>query len=161
MNRKGQVQVGAMIVLAVALIVGLVLITDGISEPIGTMTQKAAIVNESVALPAAGSTVQLSRGQAAESVVIVNATSGATVPTTNYTVQNRVVSNGALVTNLLSDGGLYAGQTVFVSYTYEPFGYDTNSGGRAIVNLILVFSALALVATAIVVVVKNGGIAFR
>jgi hypothetical protein len=162
-ERKGQVAVGALITLAIALIVGLVLITDGISEPVGLMTTTKNIVNVTYTAPTAGNSIALT-GQAYSNVVVTNATSGTLIPASNYTITNYVVQNGGLVTTLTAITGNslgWQGKGINVSATVEPFGYDTNGGGRAITNLIIIFAAIALAVSAIAVVLKNGGFIFN
>jgi len=164
MKRKGQVEIGGLIILAVAIIIGLVMITDGISEPVAAITQTVNIVNTTYTAPAAaGSSINLV-GQAYTSVIVTNATSGTLIPATNYTITNRVVRDGGLVTTLTANAGNslgWHGKGINISATVEPFGYDTNGGSRAITSLIVIFAAIALVVTAVTVVIKNGGIVFN
>jgi hypothetical protein len=163
-NKKAQVQIGALITLAIALIVGLVLIADGISEPIAAVTQTTTVSNVTYTAPAAaGSSINLV-GQAYTNVIVTNATSGTLIPASNYTITNRVVNNGMLVTTLTANAGNslgWHGKGINVSATVEPFGYDTNSGNRAIISLILVLAAIALVAASVAVVMKNSEFIFN
>ena len=155
MFKKGEIGVGGILIAFIAIIVGLALMNGGIFDAIGTMTQKVTVANQTVTLPAAGSIVGLT-GQAIESVIVTNASDGAVVPATNYTTQSRVVSNGALTANLLSNGGLFVSKSVNVSYIYEPAGYETSSGGRALISLIAIFMALAVAVVALTPTFRNG-----
>jgi len=156
MNNKGQLTVGTFIVMAVAVIVALTLLTGGISSSVGAVTQKVQITNLSVTTAAAGSYVDLPY-QAISNVLITNRSSGATIPATNYTITNYVVSNGQLVTRLTSLGGSDAFQGKAVNFTglAEPFGYDTSAGGRTMSSLIIVLAALALVVVILGAIMKE------
>jgi len=157
MNRKAQsINVGMLIIIAIAVIVGLTLLTGGITDGVGKVTNTGVIVNSSYVSAAAGSSINLPF-QAVRSVTIQNASSGEVIPATNYTVTNYVVSNGQLVTQLTSKAGAggWQGKAVNISGTVEPFGYDTNAGGRVMANLIIVFSALALFIVVLVPIIKN------
>src|SRR3989304_3608185 len=110
MNRKGQVSVGVIVMLAVALIACLAIFTGGVTDSIGTMTRTFNIVNETVAAPAAGSTTNgLLRGQAVTNVIVINATSGTVIPASNYTIANYVVDDGDLVSTFRSNTGVQTG----------------------------------------------------
>jgi hypothetical protein len=140
------VGVGTIIVIAVAIIFALSLMvgSGSIFSNIGQSTQKVSYVNNTVTFPAAGSTLTLN-GQAVSDVIVTNKTSGAVVPSTNYTTTNYDVSTGTLRTYLTGLTGYYNNQSVNISYTTEPLGYATDSGSRAVIQLIGIFSALAVI----------------
>lgn len=158
MNTKGQMQgMGQFLLLFIALVVGLSLLSGGIYENIGATTLTRTEVNDSLTVPTAGSSTNL-KGQAAYSITVINATNGAVIPTSNYTVTNYQVVNGVLTSTFTNNEADNNGLTFNVTYTYEPDGYATSTGARSMINLIAIFSVLALVAAAIVVAVKNGGL---
>lgn len=163
MNKKGLEMggVGTLVILAVAVIVCLTLLTGGITQGVSTLQNTVQLRNYSVVSAASGSSVNIPY-QALNGVIIQNATSGAVIPATNYTVTNYVVNNGVLVTTLTSKAGAdgFQGKAVNVTAVAEPFGYDTNAGGRAISGLIIIFAAIALVVAVMVPVIKNGVIDF-
>ena len=150
MNVKGQFGgVGVILMAAVAVIIMVALFTPAITQPIGQMTQTSTIINRTVTAPAAGSSTDgLLVGQAAYNVVVTNASSGEVVPATNYTITNYVVtSTGELKTRFTSKAGSDIGwqaKSINVTYTYEPYGYDTSSGNRAVHTLILLIVALVI-----------------
>lgn len=156
MNRKGEFGgVGTLIIIAVAVIVAVTLLTGGITGGVGTLTSMSAVTNGSYTFPANNSYLTLS-GQSVSNVVVINATSGAIVPATNYTIINDVVSNGQLVSQLYNGrASLYSSKSVNISYDYEPFGYESNGGGRAIAGLIIIFSALAIAIVVLAPVIKE------
>ena len=149
-NNKGQVAfvgVGAFIMLFVGLIVALNLIVPS-AQNTNDVVNLGVVKNASVTFPNNGSTLVLT-GQATSGWVIVNATDASkTVASTNYTVANYVVSNGVLtsvLTNVLAKESPYAGKAVNITYVYEPYGYATDSGTRAVTQLIIVMASLAIV----------------
>jgi hypothetical protein len=166
MNKKGieNLGIGTLIVLAVAIIVCLTLLTGGITSGVGQVTQTTSFTNVTYTSAAIGSSINIPYQAVKGTVTIVNATSGTAIPSTNYTITNYVVNNGQLVTTLTSLGGAggWQGKNVNITATtVEPFGYDTNAGGRVMANLILIFAALALFIAVLVPIIKNGVVDFN
>jgi len=161
MNKKGittgGITIGAFIITAVALIVGLTLFSGSIAGNIGTLTQTIQVTNETITAPAAGGNTTL-RGQAATSFIATNATSGAVIPSTNYTITNYNLNSatGVIEAKLTIKAGTYAGQPWNVSYIYEPLGYVKESGGRTIAGLVGIFVALAILVVALVPSLRGG-----
>ena len=162
MNTKGSegLNVGTFILLAVGIIVALTLLTGGISSNVGKVSQTVVWTNQVVTSAAAGSAVELTGIQALKGdITITNTTSGTAIPASNYTITNYYVSNGQLVVRLQSNAGQigFQGKSINVSATVvEPFGYDTNAGGRVMINLVIIMAALAIAVVVIVPIVKNG-----
>lgn len=146
---------GMLIVAFVGIIVALSFLTGSIYPTIGTMVNKVDVpITTQVEFPTNATALTLT-GQAVESVVVINGTT--TLGAGNYSVSNRVVSNGQLIATIVGVGtDVYAGETVNISYTYEPFGYDTNSGNRAVIQMIAIFAALAIAVVALVPALKDG-----
>lgn len=151
--------IGGLVVAAVAIIIGLAFLTGSIAGTVGDMTTKSNIpITTQVTFPTNTTALTLT-GQAVESVVIINDTT--TVAAGNYTVSNRVVSNGQLVATIIGVGANpYSGNNVNISYTYEPFGYATDGGTRAILSLVLVFVGLAIAVIALVPALRSGVVDF-
>ena len=162
MNKKGQIGVGSIVIVAIAIIVGLVLLQAS-SAPVATITDTVTNVNTSFTAPGGlGQTVTL-LGQANRNLIVVNGTNGVVIPASNYTIRNYVVSNGQLISTLEPNGLTTLGwqnKTILVTATTEPYGYDTNGGGRAIASLIIVFFALAIAVIALLIILKSGIIEF-
>ncbi len=157
MNNKGQLGVGMFISIFIGIIVAMAFFSGGITQNIGALTNTNTIVNQTQTFPASGSTITLT-GQAASSLIVINGTAGGgaiVVPASNYTVTNYVVSNGQLVTTLKSNGGLWDSSVVKVSYISEPQGYETDAGGRAMIQLIAIFAALAVAIFALTPVLRE------
>lgn len=162
MNKKGQASsntIGAIIVAFVTVIVGIAVVFQGGTSAIGTLTQTSTNNNQTITFPANGVNTSLI-GQSVSAVVITNATSGAIVPATNYTISNNVLLNNELVGRIQGLTGDYNGRSVNISYTYEPFGYQTSTGNRTIVQLILIFAGLGIALAAFIPAVRSGVLSF-
>lgn len=167
MNKKGleNGMIGTLVILAVAIIVCLTLLTGGISSSAASLSTLTSLSNVTYTAPAsAGLSINIPYQALKGTITVTNATSGTVIPATNYTITNYVVSNGQLVTTLTANAGNslgWQGKSINISSTsVEPFGYDTNSGSRAISGLIIIFAIIALVIAVMVPVVKNGIIDF-
>jgi len=154
MNKKGQaVGVGVIIVVAIALIVG-VIFFQAIAQQAGETTNTVVVTNESLGAAASPGVVQyLTNYRSLTSVVIMNATDDAVIPAANYTVVNNVVNDGALAVSIepstyLNESGWDSGLWQ-VSGTAQPLTYVPDSGSRGIISLIVIFFAVALVAVAL------------
>lgn len=150
MSKKAQIGLGAIILSTIAILVGLALYSGSLATSIGVLTQTASATNSTVAMPAAGSSVELTAcGQKVLTGVVVN-TTGPTIPATNYSFTQAAGTDGYLSAYLTGAAGLYGGETVNVSCTsYEPKGYVADGGSRAIIALIAIFMALLIVVAAI------------
>jgi len=149
MNDKGQIGFGMIVMSAVAILIGLAFYTGTVSPSIGQMTKLSNSYNQTMTLPANGETSELTMcGQRAVSYIITNATSGAIVPTTNYTISQGIGTDGYLAAKITTTTSPYAQKSVNVSCEYEPKGYIPESGSRGIVSLIAIFSAFLIVIAA-------------
>jgi magnesium-transporting ATPase (P-type) len=149
-NKKGASDmgfVGVLIVVAITIIVGLILFQIS-AQQVGTVTNTAAIANLSLGTASNSTTVYLTGYQSISDVVIYNSTTGV-VPSTNYTVTNKVVYNGALVVTVLPTAlATYQGYEWFISGTAMPDTYLDDSAGRSIMGIIVIFLALAVLVVA-------------
>lgn len=143
MNNKAQLAgIGIFITIAIAVIVGAILL-QAAAPSVASMNTILTVNNESLTLPAAPGNVTL-KGQATFNHILTNRTSGTPIPASNFTVYNDVLVNGQLVSILRLLDGNFSGNVVNVSYTYESFGYANDGGTRAIIGLVLIFSAIAI-----------------
>lgn len=134
-----------LILAAVAIIIGTVVFSGAVAPSVGTMTQTSNAVNVTYTMPAAGSYVDLAGQEYISGIIVTNATGGATVPTTNYTiVEMNSPTTGVKTVRMLSNGGNYSSRSVNVSYVYGAAGYIDDSGSRAVVNMIPIMVALAI-----------------
>ena len=115
------------------------------------MTKIQTSSNASFTAPAIGTVTDLTPcGQLnTSSVVIYNETGDALFPGANYTITQGTSSiNGFLSTQINITGTLggedVAGTSLQVSCDYQPYGYITDSGGRGVAALIIIFMAFAI-----------------
>lgn len=159
MNRKGLEfgMIGSLVVLAVAIIVVMSLMPQ-ISTNIAATTKTNTVVNQSANFPNSSATVNYValQGQAVSSVTVKNTSGDVTVPASNYTIQNYILgTDGTLSSRLVANDLTYLGYPVKISYVSEPYGYDTNAGGRGVTNLILILASLAVAVVVITYVIRN------
>lgn len=159
MNKKGQLgYIYILVILAVGVLFATSILKE-LSNPVATLTNKVNVFNQTLTAPAVGENVTgLLYGQAVSNVIVTNATNGVLIPSSNYSITNYVLaSDGTLKTTFQSlQGNIgFQGRSINVSYTYEPFGYDTNPSGRATASLILLGAALIIMAFVLVPVLRN------
>lgn len=158
MNRKAQSmgQMSLIIGVFVTVIVGLVLF-QGSGQYIGQTTLASSYSNFTYTLPAAGSSNFVEGIEAwGDDVVITNATGGETIPSTNYTITDRQLQNGALGSTIaVDDDSAYGSASANISGTWYPNTYDENSGNRAVIALVAVFFAIAIFVVALVAVKES------
>jgi len=153
MNKRGQVEVGGLIVLAIAVIVGVILLQAS-AQQVGTVTNTVAVANTSLATVVNGTDQYLTDYRALSDVVVYNETGDTLVGSGNYTVTNNVVYNGALAVQIDVDASADVKSAWLVSGTAQPLTYEPTSGGRALTSLIIIMMAIAIVAVVITYVLK-------
>ena len=157
MNKKGQVNVGVLIVAFVTIVVGVALLVV-VAQQVGQTKDTVAVVNKSLGTADNETTVYLTDWKSISSVVIYNESGTEIVPANNYTVTNNVVYQGALAISVLPDGSnnaAFQGYTWTISGTAQPLTYVSDGGSRSIVTLIVIFFALAIAVAALYPVVKD------
>ena len=134
------------------------------SDNIFTQTTTFTNANETVTALAINTSLNLVGREltGSPSATTWNATNGtdATNQQNNgITLSTKTVNGISTVVLTLNDTATnFVGQTINVSYIYEPDGYISNAGGRSVTSLILIISALAIVVFVIVVLFKFGSI---
>jgi len=152
-NKKGELNiVGLLIITAVLLIVGAIFF-QATAQEIGKATNTEAISNQSLGTLTNGTTLYVTNCKALSDVVIWNATGDQVVASTNYTVANNVVYNGALAVSVSPQVtteyvSAWNKGTATIDGTCQPLTYISDSGGRAMASLILVMFGLLLVVIA-------------
>lgn len=156
MNNKGQFAiVGTLIMAFVAVIVGASLLSPAISSNVAGQTTTVGVANQSITGILANATFEL-KGMGLDPTItpiVINASNG-TAPAIQLNSSGEFVFLSLVGTDgLLSlfikkaDGGNFNNRPINVTYTYQPDGYITDVGGRAVTNLIILLSALALSVT--------------
>ena len=146
MNKKGQVTMGVLIVLAVAAIVGLVLFQESANQVAkANPSAVTTVTNQTITFPAVGSKLILTGQELVGTPVLTNATTGTLVPATNYTIQEEVrTSDGLKGIVLTAKAGYQNSVSTNISYTYYPDGYIDDAGGRSIAGIIVLLAAIAI-----------------
>ncbi len=137
-----------------------------IGDQVNAQTSTFNTVNLTVTAPAAGNgTLDLVGRELVGTAILNNATSAETNESTyvitgsNFTVATRTGTNGLLTVQLiLNDTGEasgWASQSVNITYEYIPDGYVSDSGGRSVTRLIVLFAALALLVFVVVLLMKG------
>ena len=155
MNRKAQLNLGMILSVFIGVLVGAVLMTS-VASFVGTATgtghQNDTLDGTSTTAPASGAVIDLPGQELLSTAIVVNATSGAAVPATNYTIDEGLSATTGLKTirYTTTTNGNFASEAVNISYTFGPDGYIDNSGGRAIASLIVLFMALGIAVVALI-----------
>ena len=148
MNNRAQIGFMAIVIAAVAILIGLAFWAN-FAGNIGQMTKTSSSTNVSFTMPANGSTSDLTPCyQKALTYELYNGTTAA-VPTTNYTITQAAGTDGYLAARIRNNDAAWNSKAVNVTCTYEPFGYIPEGGSRGIVTLIAIFMALLIVVAAL------------
>ncbi len=149
MNKKGAT-LGILIMIFIGIIVALALFA-GTFESVGNMRTIYTSTGEPITTAAVNSSIVLTGRENTTVITVINATGGQDW-TANFGVTTRN-SGGALAILLTtSQAAGNAGQNLTganVTYSYKPQGYNDSSGARGIIQIILIFAALAIALVAI------------
>ena len=155
MNKKGEITTGVILGGFLGILVALILY-QGTFGFISTATDPVNGVNRTYTMPAAGSSIDLFGQELLNTPVVTNATGGAVVAATNYTIAERVSPvDGLKRVALTSLGGPYASRSVNISYQFGQEGYIEDAGGRSVAGLITIMAAMAILVFAIGMVLKE------
>lgn len=155
MNRKGQIgtQIGSLILLAIALIVGAIFI-QAAAQNVGESTN-TVYVNQSISTVVNGTAQYLTNVKSLSDVIVYNQTGASYVVNTgNYTITNNVVYNGQESVQIMPNADPTVKTAWRVTGTGQPLGYISDGGGRSIASLIILLMAVALVVIAAVSAMK-------
>lgn len=154
-NKKGEMNVAAILMTFIAIIVGLILL-QGSYPYIGASTNTYNLVNQTFTAPASGASIDLVGQELLGTPVVINRTTGSVVPATNYTIGERISpTDGIKRIYYQSNGGNFNSVGVNISYPYGQEGYIEDAGGRGVTNLIPIMGALALIMAALALVFKE------
>lgn len=158
-NKRGQAM-GGLVLLFIGIIVAAALIPQ-IANNQEAMRTTYTYSGKNVAPAVAGSAVYLTGQNLLSTPTVVNLTGNQNCAN-NVSFTDVAVSptTGVQTIKMTSDAQYVATEDcpfVNITYTYGPSGYIADSGGRTIAGLIVLFSALALVAFAIFIWYKNNG----
>ena len=158
MNKQGQLQLGIIMGVFIIALVGVVLFQITAQET-SKSTDTIHNVNQTITLSTVGATTNLDgKAVVSGSVLVSNDTEeGAVsiVPSTNYTIANNQIVNGVLTATITPTvNSPWAEESVNITYEYQPTGYITDGGGRAIADLIPLFFILGIVILLLLPVMK-------
>ena len=147
MNKKGEVGIGMIVISFVGIIVALALLNP-IVDTTGDMTTTREIINLSITTAAVNGTVTL---PGRENITVITVQNESEDFTDNFAVVTRNSGGGlAILLKTLdsaADANIDEG-LVNVSYELKPQGYSDSSGARGIINIVLIFAAIAIMAFA-------------
>ena len=148
MNNKGQV--GMIVMLAIAVIVGLILfqpVATNVEQVTRTNTGVQTQLNQTITISSlsSGGIVELNGQELVSTLQVINSTTGTVLPTTNYTIAECVRTSdnlkGICYTKTTAGNAF---PSVNVSYTYYPAGYADDAGARSIAGIIVLLTAIAV-----------------
>jgi len=160
MNKKGQLNVGTIVILAVAIILGAVFMVS-IANQSNVLTDKQAVTNQSVDVTSAYLAPTSVNASINFTIYSQSSLNEANCPLTSVAIRNSTGNTLTLTTDYL----LYANQGVFslvnttsnqgsnttyVDYSYCAEGYNFDGSSRGIAKLFVVFFAFILLAVSIV-----------
>lgn len=161
MDKKGELSLGAIVIMFMGIIIGLAFIPM-IFNTQSEMTTKLVSTNESVTILGLtdGNSVNDTKNYAIANVpsgwkiaqcpitgfTLTNSSGDAFTVTTDYTVDatygNFTMVNNTDTITIIQDGG----NETLIGYTHCADGYNTGSGSRGVARLIGLFSAFVLLA---------------
>ena len=141
MKKKAQMNLGWFLVIAISIIVGLVLLNPIANQVTGS-TSTENLIN--VSKTASTTDVELVGYQdVVGTYILTNATSGATIPTSNATLVTST-SNGDLRLYLHLSDSRWNSKVINISGTLEQTGYIKEGAGRQVTLLITIMTVLAI-----------------
>jgi hypothetical protein len=154
-DKKGQIGVGTILIVAITLIVGAIFLV-AIAQSVGNSVNTQTLINSTISTSISNVSTFYIDYRSISNVIIVNGTAGGQgeVVAANYTVTNNVIdpSDGTLSVGITPATGINwntYGTTWRISGTAQPVTYIADSGGRAMANLIIVMFALAILVVAL------------
>ncbi len=126
-----------------------------IADSIFPTANSITYVNQSFTVGANGTSTAIDGRDLVGVGVIFNAT-GTLINSDNVTVEDAILNTTGLKSVIVTvNNDTFADQTLNFSYTFNPDGFIGNSGGRAIISLVILFAALGTVVFVIVTLWRN------
>ena len=154
MNNKGEIGMGTIILTFITILVGVIFLQT-IAQQVGEVSNTITVTNQDLTFVANGTPIVLTTVKSISSVTIDNATNGAEVGATNYTIANNVVTNGAETVTITPDANGAWQYNWQINYTGQKPTYISSSGSRAVAGLITIMFALAIIAVSLYPVMKE------
>ncbi len=130
-----------------------VVFLQSIANTAFAQTTAGNVTNNTITAPNNGSSISLTGREVTGTPQAFNATDGAVVPSTNFTLATGLVDGIATVqyTNLDS---VWNGVSVNVTYNFNPDGFVSEATTRSVILLIIIFGALAILVFVISILFK-------
>lgn len=158
MDKKGQVNLGLIVMVFITVLVGVVLF-QVISQEVGRATTTSEI-NVTLGAVTNGTDVYMTDWRSISSPIIINGTTGSTIAAGNYTITNNAIdpTTGGLSIRIEphADSPEVSSQVWNISGTAQPVTYIADSGGRALAGMIAIFFALAIAIIALEPTLRGG-----
>lgn len=146
------------IVLFVGAIIAIVMLSAS-ADQVSLQTSTIIITNSTVTGPAVNSTLDLTGRELLTTVEIYNATnvSQSLRGVGGVALQSGSTSGGVLTVQLLINdtSSNFASQSINISYTANPNGFLPTAADRSIMNLVIIFGALAALVFVIVMLFQS------
>lgn len=159
MDKKGigsDMGIGIIITVFMGVIIALALFNGGIVTNVASTTNLQGFNTSSgdaAFTPLGGGALQSLEGKLVSDFVVVNATGG-NINSGNFSLLDNQIVDGTL-TARINWTGEQAGTALNISYNFQPTGYISNAGGRALADLIIIFTALAIGMIVLIVIMKD------
>ena len=147
-QKTGEIVIGVILPVAVAVIMALVLfqhIASNVDTGTRTNSGTVSVVNQSITSPANGAILELTGQELVGTPIVTIATTGEVIGTANYTISECVRTSdsykGICYKTIAAAG---ASKAYNVSYSYYPNGYIDDNGARSITNLIILLTAIGI-----------------
>lgn len=146
MNKKGQINIGVLILGAIAVIVCLIILQQVASNVAQTTgSNGVSTVSQGQYTGVLNTNVELVGQELVTLTSVTNRTGGNAIPALNYTVSECVRASNSL--KGICYKSLAAGESsgpVNITYTYYPAGYADDAGSRAIAAIIILLAAIGI-----------------
>jgi hypothetical protein len=163
-DKRGEISVGALIGVAIGVIVCLILF-QAFSVNTEQVTTSDYVYNSSrvgtgygaFTTPAAGACKDLIGQELIDTPMVTNGSSSYVVPAANYTISEGVstVDNLKRIRYCSTAVSTYAGLPANITYIYAPEGYIDNAGARSVVGIIGLLAAIAVIIFALLPVIRS------
>jgi len=153
MESKSMAGIGGLIMLAIAVIVGAILLA-GSAQNISTVVNTQELNNHSLATVVNGTAQYITGFKSISDVVVLNQTGTQVIGAGNYTLTNNVPYNGGVAIMIVPETPDAYKNAWRVSGTVQPTAYG-DAGARSMTSLIIIMMAMAIAAIAIGYAVKS------
>ena len=149
MNKKGQLGIGLIIVVAIAIIIGLIMfqaIASNVDQGTRAASGVVTVVNGTYT-GVLNTPVELAGQELVTLTSVNNASTGAAVAAANYTVAECIRASDNLkgiCYTAVGVGSPAATGAIKISYTYYPNGYIDDAGARSLTGIIVLLTAIGI-----------------